>query len=229
MYGVPFEMSEEALSKDFTIPIGKAKVERQGEADTGCWHCLGAQNSWIHPHCGDRTSGNCNVVQKQTVLACRSVSWSWYFLKCWDEDVEVKVRWVPMNCLCHRCVLEPFSSSSPFCVLRESRDFGHSLSVRQSLPGCCCRPRQGGNRVRGRERNTPVVIWHSWPVQRPVKYFLKCFCVRWSTCGQSVLWMSRVLRPAWWRPTTWWRWRAAGLSLALELRSAPGSWKVTTE
>ncbi|KAG7478139.1 hypothetical protein MATL_G00077220 [Megalops atlanticus] len=30
MYGVPFEMSEEAQSKDFTIPIGKAKTERQG-------------------------------------------------------------------------------------------------------------------------------------------------------------------------------------------------------
>ena len=31
MYGVPFEMSEESQSKDFTVPIGKAKVERQGE------------------------------------------------------------------------------------------------------------------------------------------------------------------------------------------------------
>jgi len=31
MYGVPFEMSEESQSKDFTIPIGKAKVERQGQ------------------------------------------------------------------------------------------------------------------------------------------------------------------------------------------------------
>ncbi|XP_051549097.1 pyruvate dehydrogenase E1 component subunit beta, mitochondrial [Myxocyprinus asiaticus] len=30
MYGVPFEMSEEAQSKDFLIPIGKAKIERQG-------------------------------------------------------------------------------------------------------------------------------------------------------------------------------------------------------
>ncbi|XP_060925248.1 pyruvate dehydrogenase E1 component subunit beta, mitochondrial isoform X1 [Limanda limanda] len=30
MYGVAFEMSEESQSKDFTIPIGKAKVERQG-------------------------------------------------------------------------------------------------------------------------------------------------------------------------------------------------------
>ncbi|XP_076027512.1 pyruvate dehydrogenase E1 component subunit beta, mitochondrial [Genypterus blacodes] len=30
MYGVPFEMSEESQSKDFVIPIGKAKVERAG-------------------------------------------------------------------------------------------------------------------------------------------------------------------------------------------------------
>ncbi|XP_069006749.1 pyruvate dehydrogenase E1 component subunit beta, mitochondrial [Embiotoca jacksoni] len=30
MYGVPFEMSDESQSKDFTIPIGKAKVERAG-------------------------------------------------------------------------------------------------------------------------------------------------------------------------------------------------------
>uniref|UniRef100_A0A3Q0RU06 Pyruvate dehydrogenase E1 component subunit beta n=1 Tax=Amphilophus citrinellus TaxID=61819 RepID=A0A3Q0RU06_AMPCI len=29
LYGVPFEMSEESQSKDFTIPIGKAKIERQ--------------------------------------------------------------------------------------------------------------------------------------------------------------------------------------------------------
>lgn len=32
LYGVPFEMSEEAQSKDFIIPIGKAKVERQGDS-----------------------------------------------------------------------------------------------------------------------------------------------------------------------------------------------------
>ena len=30
MYGTAFEMSDAALSKDFTIPIGKAKIERQG-------------------------------------------------------------------------------------------------------------------------------------------------------------------------------------------------------
>ncbi|KFQ27589.1 hypothetical protein N331_06684, partial [Merops nubicus] len=30
LYGVPFEMSEQAQSKDFIVPIGKAKVEKQG-------------------------------------------------------------------------------------------------------------------------------------------------------------------------------------------------------
>ncbi|NXC73150.1 ODPB dehydrogenase, partial [Anhinga anhinga] len=30
LYGVPFEMSEQAQSKDFVVPIGKAKIERQG-------------------------------------------------------------------------------------------------------------------------------------------------------------------------------------------------------
>ncbi|MEQ2174333.1 hypothetical protein GOODEAATRI_006923 [Goodea atripinnis] len=33
LYGVPFEMSEESQSKDFTVPIGKAKIERPGESD----------------------------------------------------------------------------------------------------------------------------------------------------------------------------------------------------
>ena len=33
MYGVSFEMSDEALSKDFLIPIGKAKIERPGECE----------------------------------------------------------------------------------------------------------------------------------------------------------------------------------------------------
>lgn len=32
MYGVPFEMSDESQSKDFVIPIGKAKIERVGES-----------------------------------------------------------------------------------------------------------------------------------------------------------------------------------------------------
>ena len=31
MYGIGFEMSDEAMSKDFLIPIGKAKIEREGK------------------------------------------------------------------------------------------------------------------------------------------------------------------------------------------------------
>jgi pyruvate dehydrogenase E1 component beta subunit len=30
MYGVEFDLSAEALSKDYVIPLGKAKIERQG-------------------------------------------------------------------------------------------------------------------------------------------------------------------------------------------------------
>ena len=33
MYGTSFPVSQEALSTDFTIPIGKAKIEKEG------WHC----------------------------------------------------------------------------------------------------------------------------------------------------------------------------------------------
>ncbi|KAG8550277.1 hypothetical protein GDO81_026943 [Engystomops pustulosus] len=48
MYGVPFELSEEAQSKDFVIPIGKAKIERQGSQITlvshsrSVGHCIEA-------------------------------------------------------------------------------------------------------------------------------------------------------------------------------------------
>lgn len=31
MYGHGFEMSDEAMSKDFLIPIGKAKIEQEGK------------------------------------------------------------------------------------------------------------------------------------------------------------------------------------------------------
>lgn len=34
MYGHSFPMSEEALSPDFVIPIGKAKIEKQGALHT---------------------------------------------------------------------------------------------------------------------------------------------------------------------------------------------------
>lgn len=31
LYSVPFEMSEQAQSKEFVVPIGKAKIEKQGK------------------------------------------------------------------------------------------------------------------------------------------------------------------------------------------------------
>ena len=37
MYGAQFEMSEEAMSPDFLIPIGKAKIERPGEQVLLSW------------------------------------------------------------------------------------------------------------------------------------------------------------------------------------------------
>ncbi|KAK3109187.1 hypothetical protein FSP39_024835 [Pinctada imbricata] len=50
MYGSSFEMSDEALSPDFVIPIGKCKIERQGKHVTlvshsrYVGHCLEAAN-----------------------------------------------------------------------------------------------------------------------------------------------------------------------------------------
>ncbi|XP_005097885.1 pyruvate dehydrogenase E1 component subunit beta, mitochondrial [Aplysia californica] len=50
MYGVSFDMSDEALSKDFLIPIGKAKIEREGSHVTLVSHsksvglCIEAAN-----------------------------------------------------------------------------------------------------------------------------------------------------------------------------------------
>lgn len=36
LYGVAFEMSDEAMSKDFLLPIGKAKIEKPGEFHIFC-------------------------------------------------------------------------------------------------------------------------------------------------------------------------------------------------
>jgi len=39
LYGTAFEMSDEALSPDFLIPIGKAKIERPGMLLHHCQAC----------------------------------------------------------------------------------------------------------------------------------------------------------------------------------------------
>ncbi|XP_024125318.1 pyruvate dehydrogenase E1 component subunit beta, mitochondrial [Oryzias melastigma] len=67
MYGVPFEMSEESQSKDFTIPIGKAKVERQGS------HVTLVSHSRYVGHCLDAAAVlakegiECEVINLRTI------------------------------------------------------------------------------------------------------------------------------------------------------------------
>ncbi|XP_048878018.1 pyruvate dehydrogenase E1 component subunit beta, mitochondrial [Brienomyrus brachyistius] len=67
MYGVPFEMSEEAQSKDFLIPIGKAKIERQGDRVTLVSH------SRFVSHCLDAAAVlskegiECEVINLRTI------------------------------------------------------------------------------------------------------------------------------------------------------------------
>lgn len=53
MYKVPFELPPGAQSKDYMIPIGKAKIERQGTHATivshsrPVGHCLEAQQCYL--------------------------------------------------------------------------------------------------------------------------------------------------------------------------------------
>ncbi|XP_035485916.1 pyruvate dehydrogenase E1 component subunit beta, mitochondrial [Scophthalmus maximus] len=67
MYGVAFEMSEESQSKDFTVPIGKAKVERQGN------HATLVSHSRYVGHCLDAAAVlakegiECEVINLRTI------------------------------------------------------------------------------------------------------------------------------------------------------------------
>ncbi|KAM4651065.1 pyruvate dehydrogenase E1 component subunit beta, mitochondrial [Discoglossus pictus] len=67
MYGVPFELSEEAQSKEFVVPIGKAKVERQGSQITlvshsrSVGHCLEAANVLA------KDGIDCEVINMRTI------------------------------------------------------------------------------------------------------------------------------------------------------------------
>ncbi|XP_044881453.1 pyruvate dehydrogenase E1 component subunit beta, mitochondrial [Mauremys mutica] len=67
IYGVPFEMSEEAQSKDFLVPIGKAKIERQGTHVTlvshsrSVGHCLEAAAVLV------KEGVECEVINLRTI------------------------------------------------------------------------------------------------------------------------------------------------------------------
>ncbi len=43
VYGLQFPISEEALSPDFVLPIGKGKIEREGKHITLVSHSIGVK------------------------------------------------------------------------------------------------------------------------------------------------------------------------------------------
>ncbi|NP_001081808.1 pyruvate dehydrogenase E1 beta subunit L homeolog [Xenopus laevis] len=67
MYGVPFELSEEVQSKDFVVPIGKAKIERPGSQITlvshsrSVGHCLEAASVL------EKEGIDCEVINMRTI------------------------------------------------------------------------------------------------------------------------------------------------------------------
>uniref|UniRef100_A0A673AGM8 Pyruvate dehydrogenase E1 component subunit beta n=1 Tax=Sphaeramia orbicularis TaxID=375764 RepID=A0A673AGM8_9TELE len=75
MYGVPFEMSEESQSKDFTIPIGKAKVERPGEQP---------RHHGLHWLRGSGGSGR--GLEQQSAVGERGVKDLYYFYQCFSGE-----------------------------------------------------------------------------------------------------------------------------------------------
>ena len=52
MYGTAFDVEDEVLTSDFVVPIGKAKIEREGEGQTGsCWVIQGHARSYKARQC----------------------------------------------------------------------------------------------------------------------------------------------------------------------------------
>ncbi|XP_051873190.1 pyruvate dehydrogenase E1 component subunit beta, mitochondrial [Pristis pectinata] len=67
MYGVPFEVSEEAQSKDFLIPIGKAKVEKTGTNITLVAHSKSVGNCMDAAVALAKEGIDCEVINMRTI------------------------------------------------------------------------------------------------------------------------------------------------------------------
>ncbi|XP_072807765.1 pyruvate dehydrogenase E1 component subunit beta, mitochondrial-like [Vicugna pacos] len=67
MYGVPFELPSEAQSKDFLIPIGKAKIERQGTHVTIVSHSSPVGHSLEATTVLSKEGIECEVTNMRTV------------------------------------------------------------------------------------------------------------------------------------------------------------------
>eukprot|EP00112_Aurelia_sp_Birch-Aquarium-sp1_P024866 Seg803.2 transcript_id=Seg803.2/GoldUCD/mRNA.D3Y31 product="Pyruvate dehydrogenase E1 component subunit beta mitochondrial" protein_id=Seg803.2/GoldUCD/D3Y31 len=67
MYGTAFEMSDEALSPDFLVPIGKAKVEREGRHITIVAHSKAVQTSLEAAEELEKEDIECEVVNLRSI------------------------------------------------------------------------------------------------------------------------------------------------------------------
>ncbi|XP_069795682.1 pyruvate dehydrogenase E1 component subunit beta, mitochondrial [Narcine bancroftii] len=67
MYGVPFEVSEETQSKDFVIPIGKAKIEKTGTNITLVAHSKSVGNCMDAAVALAKEGIDCEVINMRTI------------------------------------------------------------------------------------------------------------------------------------------------------------------
>lgn len=67
MYGRSFEVSEEAMSRDFVIPIGKAKVEREGKHVTLVAHSIAVDTSLKAAEELAKEGVDCEVINLRTL------------------------------------------------------------------------------------------------------------------------------------------------------------------
>ncbi|XP_071507266.1 pyruvate dehydrogenase E1 component subunit beta, mitochondrial-like [Diadema antillarum] len=67
LYGRPFEMSEEAMRDDFVLPIGKAKIEREGTHVTLVAHSMGVLRSLEAADVLAEEGISCEVINMRTI------------------------------------------------------------------------------------------------------------------------------------------------------------------
>jgi len=78
IYGQQFPISEEALSPDFVLPIGKAKIEREGKHITLVSHSIGVKICLEAAKELEQNGIDCEVKQSSAVTICISLN-NYYF------------------------------------------------------------------------------------------------------------------------------------------------------
>eukprot|EP00111_Clytia_hemisphaerica_P003949 TCONS_00011315-protein len=67
MYGRSFEVDDKVMDPDFILPIGKAKVEREGTDVTIVAHSLGVQKAMESAEILEKEGINCEIVNLRTI------------------------------------------------------------------------------------------------------------------------------------------------------------------